>query len=126
MAKQYYFDGQEKAIGYARAVRIANHIHVSGTGPVDAGGRVVSSCGYEQAKHVARRILAAIEALGGRREDIIRVNIFLRTDADLETVGRAYMEDFGDLTPASMCSWNVAFGRPDFKVEMEAYAIIDD
>ena len=45
-------------------------------------------------------------------------------DADL--VGRAHHEVFGDVRPASTMVQVSALVRPEMKVEIEVYAIIDE
>lgn len=116
----------EKPIGFSRAVRIGNHIAVSGTAPLDDQGKTVSpGDAYGQTKRCLEIIATAIEQAGGKLEDVIRTRVFL-TDANVwQDAGKGHGEFFGQLRPA--CTFVVVRGllSPDWLVEIEADCVID-
>ena len=66
----------EPAMGYSRAVRSGNLIAVTGTVGINADGTYSPSVG-EQTRRSLQIIRAALEALGGRMEHVIRTRMFV-------------------------------------------------
>ena len=122
---QRYNDGTEKG-AYSRAVRKGGHILVSGTGPLTEQGELVSDDAYAQSKRVVERIIDAVEQLGGTLEDIVHVTIYVGSSSAAPGIFKAYREAFATQQPAAMVLSEVRFGRPEFHVEMDARAIVDD
>ena len=113
----------EPVIGYSRAVRRGSTIAVTGTIGLDVDGTCPASAA-EQTRLALKTIVAAIEALGGRREDIVRTRIFV-TDIKLwEEIGRVHGEFFGDLLPATTMVGGCRFVMPEAVVEVEADAVV--
>jgi len=90
----------EPAVGYSRAVRSGPFITVSGTVGLNADGSYPATIG-EQARRALAIIRAAIEALGGGMEDVVRTRIFVTDIAAFDEVGRAHGEVFRDIRPAT-------------------------
>ena len=90
----------EPAVGYSRAVRSGPFITVSGTVGLNADGSYPSTIGG-QARRALAIIRAAIEALGGRMEDVVRTRMFVTDIAAFDEVGRAHGEVFRDIRPAT-------------------------
>ena len=90
----------EPAVGYSRAVRSGPFITVSGTVGLNADGSYPATAG-EQARRALAIIRAAIEALGGRMEDVVRTRMFVTEIAAFDEVGRAHGEVFRDIRPAT-------------------------
>ncbi|KAJ3491573.1 hypothetical protein NLI96_g607 [Meripilus lineatus] len=116
----------EKKWGYSRATRRGPFIFVSGTTAVDleTGKIPPGLSAYGQAKIIFAEILKAVNALGGRREDITRVRMFVTLDEDFEDVGRALKESLGEIAPAATGIVGARFVSPDMKVEIEADAVV--
>jgi enamine deaminase RidA (YjgF/YER057c/UK114 family) len=114
----------EPIVGYSRAVRVDNIIHVSGTTATDERGELVGTGDvYLQAQQALKNIEKALNALGGRREDIVRTRIFVSDREDWEAVGRAHGEFFQGIFPAtSMVEARLIL--PEMLVEIEAEAIL--
>lgn len=110
--------GWEEAAGYSRAARRGRRVAVSGTTAEGKGA-------YEQAIAAIRRSIAAVEALGGRREDILRTRLYLAPAADWEGAGRAHAELLGDVAPANT-TLHVAELIGGFLVEVEVEAELSD
>jgi enamine deaminase RidA (YjgF/YER057c/UK114 family) len=113
----------EARIGYARAIRVGDTIHVSGTLGVGADGHPPDGA-YAQAVAAIERIGGALEALGSSLADVVRTRMFV---VDVERnqfdVGRAHSEFFADVRPASTMLGVSAFVGPEYLVEIEAEAI---
>ncbi|KAG5338929.1 hypothetical protein C0989_005563 [Termitomyces sp. Mn162] len=118
----------EAQFGYSRAVRRGPFIFVSGTTSIDPATGVVQhpESTYEQALKIFSEIMRAIEALGGNRQDVMRVRMFVAADEDIDDVGRALKENFGDIGPAATMIVGAQFVRAEMKIEIEADAIVSN
>lgn len=117
----------EKPIGFSRAVRVGNSVFVSGTAPVGKDGKVagIGDAGA-QTKRCLEIIADALREAGAKLEHVVRTRMFM-TDAQLwEEVGRAHGEVFGDIRPAATMVEVSGLLDPDWLVEIEAEAVIDD
>ena len=109
----------ESIIGFSRAVRIGNVIHVSGTGPV--GAEDLSPA--EQTRVVLKLIATALGQAGATFENVVRTRMFLAHAEDWEEIGRAHGEVFGAIRPASTMVV-AALLNPKWRIEIEAEAIL--
>lgn len=114
----------EAAIGFSRAIRVRERILVAGTAPVEPDGSSTPGDAEAQAERCLAIIVAAIEALGGQAEDVVRTRMFLTDAADADAVGRAHGRWFSDVRPASTMVVVAALLRPEWRVEIEAEAIV--
>lgn len=87
----------EPIIGFSRAVRMGNVVHLAGTAPVGAEN--------EDAAGQTRRIFAiardVMEKAGASLNDVVRTRIYLTHVGDWEAVGRVHGEFFGAVRPAA-------------------------
>ena len=90
----------EPVVGYSRAVRSGPFITVSGTVGLNADGSYPATVDG-QARRALAIIRAAVEALGGRLEDVVRTRMFVTDIAAFDEVGRAHGEVFGVIRPAT-------------------------
>ena len=109
----------EPLIGFSRAVRIGNVVHVSGTGPVGSEDESAA----EQTRVVLGLIGRALQQAGARFEDVVRTRMFIAHVEDWEEIGRALGEVFGTIRPAATMVV-AALLNPKWKVEIEAEAVI--
>ena len=109
----------EAVIGFSRAVRIGNVVHVSGTGPV--GAEELSAA--EQTRVVLGIIEKALKQAGAGFGDVVRTRMYLARVEDWEEVGRAHGEVFGEIRPAATMVV-AALLHPKWKVEIEAEAVV--
>lgn len=111
----------EDVYGYCRAVRMGEHIHVSGTTARDP--HLDGADAYEQAKAALEIIDEALREAGSSPAAVVRTVTYVTDMADLELVARAHLEAFGDARPAATLVGVSALVDPRMKVEIEAYAI---
>lgn len=127
MAKRFREGGGfEEAAGYARAARHGAWIAVSGTADVAADGSVGHPGDtYGQARASLERALAAVERLGGTRDDVIRTRLYLTRSADWREAVRAHKELLGGIDPANTTLYVDGFIPDEILVEVEVDAAVD-
>ncbi|KAF5377975.1 hypothetical protein D9615_006669 [Tricholomella constricta] len=116
----------ESKFGYSRAVRRGPFIFVSGTTSIDTttGTVLHQESAYHQALKIFSEIVSAVEALGGTRQDVMRIRMFVTAGEDSGEVGRALKEAFGEVGPAATMILGARFVSPEMKVEIEADALV--
>ncbi len=112
----------EPIIGFSRAVRIGNTVHVSGTGPVGAD----EASAVEQTRHILTTIAGVLAQAGATMESVVRTRIYLTHAEDWESVGRAHGEFFQNIRPAATMVVVAKLLHPAWRVEIEAEAVISD
>jgi enamine deaminase RidA (YjgF/YER057c/UK114 family) len=112
----------EPIIGFSRAVRVGQAVHVSGTGPVGADNEDAAA----QTRHILNLIRTALERAGARLDDVVRTRMYLTHVEDWEAVGKAHGEFFGAIRPAATMVVVAALLNPNWRVEIEVDAFIDD
>ena len=117
----------EPLIGISRAVRAGDFITVAGTAPLDAEGRTVApGDAAAQARRCLEIVGRALEDLGARLDDVVRTRILLTRMEDWERVARVHGEFFRDVRPANTVVQVVGFIDPEWLVEVEADAVVED
>jgi enamine deaminase RidA (YjgF/YER057c/UK114 family) len=110
----------EPIIGFSRAVRIGNAVHVSGTGPVGADDADVET----QTRQIFQIAAEVLERAGSSLNDVVRTRMYLTHTADWETVGRVHGEYFGKVRPAATMVVVAQLLNPQWRVEIEFDAVI--
>jgi len=116
----------EAHVGYSRAVRAGDQVHVSGTTPVDDEGEVVGDTAYEQTVAALEIVEGALDEAGAELDDVIRTRMYVTDIDDYEEIGRAHGESFADVRPASTMVEVSRLVRDELRVEIEATAVLPE
>jgi enamine deaminase RidA (YjgF/YER057c/UK114 family) len=113
----------EARIGYDRAVRVGDVVHVSGTLGIGPDGSPPEGA-YAQSVAALVRIQAALEAVGSSLRDVVRTRMYVvDVERHQHDVGRAHSEFFADVRPTSTMIGIAGLVAPEFVVEIEVEAI---
>jgi enamine deaminase RidA (YjgF/YER057c/UK114 family) len=117
----------EPKVGISRAVRVGSIVTVAGTAPLGPDGRTVG-CGdpAAQARRCLEIISAALEKAGASLRHVVRTRILLTCIDDWIGVATVHGEHFRDIRPVTTIMQVSRFIDPDWLVEIEADAVIDD
>jgi enamine deaminase RidA (YjgF/YER057c/UK114 family) len=117
----------EPKVGISRAVRAGSLVTVAGTAPLGPDGRTVApGDAGAQARRCLEIIGAALEKAGASLKHVVRTRTLLTRIGDWQAVAAVHGEFFRDIRPANTIMQVVRFIDPEWLVEIEADAVIDD
>jgi len=115
----------EDQVGYSRAVKVGNHIEVSGTVASDEAGNVIGENNpYEQTKYILQKIEKALNNAGASLSDVVRTRMFVTDISRFEEYAKAHGEAFSTIKPCTSMIEVKGFVSPAYLIEIEATAIL--
>jgi enamine deaminase RidA (YjgF/YER057c/UK114 family) len=116
----------EPRVGFSRAVRVGSIIAVSGTAPMLDGKTVGVGDPAAQTRRCLETIREALEKAGASLDNVVRTRTYLTRIEDWQAVAAVHGEYFGKIRPASTIVQVTRFIEPDWLVELEADAVVEE
>jgi enamine deaminase RidA (YjgF/YER057c/UK114 family) len=117
----------EPIVGFSRAVRAANIVEIAGTAPIGPDRKTVGAGDiYAQTKRCLEIVIAALRDAGAEPRHVTRTRLLLTDMSQWREAARAHGEVFADIRPVNTIVEVSRFIDPEWLVEIEATAVIDD
>jgi enamine deaminase RidA (YjgF/YER057c/UK114 family) len=117
----------EPKLGISRAVRAGSIVTVAGTAPLGPEGRTVGPGNpAAQARRCLEVISGALQEAGASLRHVVRTRILLTRIDDWPLVAQVHGEFFRDVRPVNTIMQVSRFIDPEWLVEIEADAVVDE
>ena len=113
----------EPIVGFSRAVRVGEHVHVAGTGPVEPDGGCAGDA-RQQARRCWAIIRAALVEAGAEVDEVVRTRTYVTDPAVFDAVNEVHHAMVGRVRPASTLVVAAGLADPRWLVEIEVDAVI--
>ncbi|NIO03775.1 MAG: hypothetical protein GTN74_03940 [Proteobacteria bacterium] len=111
---------------FSKGIKKGHHVYVSGTTSFNEKSEFVGQGDtYEQTQQTLKNVVAVVESAGGTIDDIVKVNVFLKSISDFEAMNRAYKELFGKGPYPARTTTEANLAQERFLVELDAEAIVE-
>jgi enamine deaminase RidA (YjgF/YER057c/UK114 family) len=115
----------EEVVGYSRAVRIGNHIEVSGTVAADENGHAVGrNDAYQQTVFILQKIEKVLKEAGSSLKDVVRTRMFVTDISRFEEYAKAHGEFFSSIKPCTSMIEVKGLVASEYLIEIEATAVL--
>jgi enamine deaminase RidA (YjgF/YER057c/UK114 family) len=114
----------EDVVGYSRVVRSGPHVWVAGCTSINEYGVVEGATPGEQMAIALQVVVAALERVGARPEDVVRTRMFTTDISRSDEIGRAHGAVFAGIRPVTALYEVSGFIDPRMLVEVEADAYV--
>ncbi len=99
-------------------------VFVAGQVGTDKSGRVVSRDVGRQTEQTIKNLRAVLRHVGADLDDIVKVTVYVTDMGDFDAIARVRSKYFKKDCPASAIIEVAKLARPEFKVEIEAIAVV--
>ena len=116
----------EDKVGYSRAVKVGNHIEVSGTVASNEKGEVIGKGdAYQQTVFILQKIEKTLKEAGATLNNVVRTRMFVTDINRFDEYGKAHGEFFSSIKPCTSMIEVKGLVAPDYLIEIEATAILE-
>jgi enamine deaminase RidA (YjgF/YER057c/UK114 family) len=115
----------ERRYGFSRAVAVDGRVLVAGTAPIPSEGEQVAATAFDQMKRcteIARRAMADLDV---GEVTVVRTRMFITDPSDVDEIGRAHAEGFGEDAPTATMVVVASLLDPVWKIELEVEAVVN-
>ena len=117
----------EEIVGFARAVRVGPYISIGGTAPVGPDGKTVGVGDVEQqAERCFEIIDDVLTRAGSGWHDVVRTRLILTDIEDWKAVVAVRARYCREAKPVDTIMQITRFVNPEWRVEVEADAVVAD
>lgn len=117
----------EDKVGYSRAVKVGNHIEVSGTVASNEKGEVIGKGdAYQQTVFILQKIEKTLKEAGATLNNVVRTRMFVTDISRFDEYGKAHGEFFSSIKPCTSMIEVKGLVAPDYLIEIEATAILSE